>query len=51
MTGDAADELFSTGNYSKVQAITRVEDRSLQPGPVARQARDLYWQFAKTQPV
>jgi branched-chain amino acid aminotransferase len=47
----AADEVFTTGNYSKVQAITRVEDRRLQPGPIARKARELYWAFARTQPV
>lgn len=47
----SADEAFSTGNYSKVQAITRIEDRQLQPGPIARKARELYWEFAKTQPV
>jgi branched-chain amino acid aminotransferase len=47
----AADEVFTTGNYSKVQAITRLEDRRLQPGPIASKARELYWAFARTQPV
>ena len=42
----AADELFTTGNYSKVSPITRIEDRELQPGPVFRRARELYWDFA-----
>ncbi len=41
-----ADEVFSTGNYAKVFPITRVEDRDLQPGPIFRRARDLYWEFA-----
>lgn len=41
-----ADEVFSTGNYSKVVPVTRVDDRSLQPGPVFRRARELYWDFA-----
>jgi branched-chain amino acid aminotransferase len=41
-----ADEVFSTGNYAKVFPITRVEDRDLQPGPVFRRARELYWEFA-----
>lgn len=41
-----ADELFSTGNYSKVVPITRVDDRELPPGPVAARARALYWEFA-----
>lgn len=42
----AADELFSSGNYSKVVPITRVEDRDLQPGPAYHLARRLYWDFA-----
>jgi len=42
----AADEIFSTGNYSKVSPITRFEQRNLQPGPVYRRARELYWEFA-----
>lgn len=41
-----ADELFSTGNYSKVVPINRIDDRHLQPGPVAARARELYWDFA-----
>jgi branched-chain amino acid aminotransferase len=41
-----ADEVFSTGNYSKVSPITRVEQRELQPGPYFRRARELYWEFA-----
>ncbi|HTO82324.1 MAG TPA: branched-chain amino acid aminotransferase [Methylomirabilota bacterium] len=41
-----ADEVFSTGNYAKVYPITRVEDRDLQPGPMYRRARELYWTFA-----
>jgi branched-chain amino acid aminotransferase len=43
---EAADEIFSTGNYTKVSPITRIDERSLQPGPVARRARELYWDFA-----
>jgi len=42
----AADEVFSSGNFSKVVPVTRVGDRSLQPGPMYRKARDLYWAFA-----
>jgi branched-chain amino acid aminotransferase len=41
-----ADEVFSTGNYSKVMPINRVDERSLQPGPLYRKARELYWEFA-----
>ncbi len=41
-----ADEVFSTGNWAKVAPITRVEQRTLQPGPVMQTARELYWDFA-----
>ena len=41
-----ADEIFSTGNYGKVQPVSRIEDRELQPGPVYQRARDLYWVYA-----
>lgn len=43
-----ADELFATGNYAKVRPCTKIEDRELQPGPVATRARELYFEFAKT---
>ena len=42
-----ADEVFSTGNYSKVMPVTIIEHRSLQPGPIAAKARELYWAYAK----
>jgi branched-chain amino acid aminotransferase len=41
-----ADEIFATGNTIKVRAVNRVDDRSLQPGPFYRRARELYWDFA-----
>jgi branched-chain amino acid aminotransferase len=41
-----ADEIFSTGNHSKVVPVTRIEERNLQPGPVAKLARELYWEWA-----
>lgn len=47
----AAEEVFSTGNLGKVLPVTRVEDRDFQPGPVFRTARELYFDFAKTQTV
>jgi branched-chain amino acid aminotransferase len=46
-----ADELFSTGNHSKVVPITRIEERHLQPGPVAQKARELYWDWAHSAPA
>jgi branched-chain amino acid aminotransferase len=41
-----ADEIFSSGNHSKVVPVTRIEDRHLQPGPIAAKARKLYWDWA-----
>jgi branched-chain amino acid aminotransferase len=43
---ESADEIFSSGNYGKVMPVTRIGERSLQPGPFYRQARELYWQYA-----
>ena len=43
---DDADEIFSTGNFAKVQPVTRYEQRELGPGPIFRRARQLYWAFA-----
>jgi len=42
----SADEIFSTGNFTKVSPVTRIDDRNLQPGPFYRKARKLYWAFA-----
>jgi branched-chain amino acid aminotransferase len=44
----SADEIFSTGNYSKVAPVTRIDDQDLQPGPFYRRARALYWEFARS---
>jgi branched-subunit amino acid aminotransferase/4-amino-4-deoxychorismate lyase len=41
-----ADAIFFSGNYSKVMPINRIDTRSLQPGPLYRKARELYWAFA-----
>ena len=42
----AADEIFISGNYSKVMPVLRIDARDLQPGPFYRKARELYWDFA-----
>jgi branched-chain amino acid aminotransferase len=41
-----ADEIFISGNYSKVMPVLKIDDRDLQPGPFYRKARELYWAFA-----
>jgi len=42
----SADEIFSSGNYSKVMPVNRIDERSLQPGSLYRKTRDLYWEYA-----
>lgn len=41
-----ADEIFSTGNYSKVVPVTKIDDRALPFGPIYTKARELYLAFA-----
>jgi len=41
-----ADEIFSTGNFSKVTPVTRIDERTVAPGPFYMKARELYWAFA-----
>jgi branched-chain amino acid aminotransferase len=43
---EAADEIFATGNYSKVVPVTRIGDRTLPFGPLYKRAREMYWAFA-----
>lgn len=43
---ETADEIFATGNASKQQPVIRIGERSLQPGPLYRKARELYWAYA-----
>ena len=45
-----ADEIFSSGNFAKLSAITRIDARDLQPGPVYRRAAALYREFAHSCP-
>jgi branched-chain amino acid aminotransferase len=44
-----ADEVFITGNLSKIVPVRQFEDREYQIGPVARKARALYWDWAHAQ--
>ena len=43
---ETADEIFATGNYSKVVPATRIGDRPLPFGRIYAKARELYWAFA-----
>ena len=42
-----ADELLSTGNYSKLLPCIRLDDRDFQPGPLFQKARELYFDFVE----
>jgi len=44
----AADEIFTSGNYSKVLPVHRLDDRQLQTGPVTARARELYFDWARS---
>jgi branched-chain amino acid aminotransferase len=48
---DDCDEMFTTGNAGKVQPVSRYESRDLQPGPIARQAHELYMAYSRTQRI
>lgn len=41
-----ADEVFMSGNMSKVTPVTALEDTQYQVGPVARRVREMYWDWA-----
>lgn len=41
-----ADEIFLTGNASKITPVTQLDARSFDANPVAQRARELYWDFA-----
>ena len=43
-----ADEIFSTGNFGKVQFVTKLDQRRFESGKIGQRARELYWEFAFT---
>jgi branched-chain amino acid aminotransferase len=43
-----ADEIFMSGNISKVTPVVKFEQCDYENGPVSTQARELYWQWAKS---
>jgi branched-chain amino acid aminotransferase len=45
----SAQEVFSTGNHGKVVPVRRIEDREWPIGPITSRARELYFDFARTQ--
>lgn len=43
---ETADEVFLTGNMSKLTPVTAFDDRQYQIGPLSRRVRDMYWDWA-----
>ncbi len=43
-----ADEVFMTGNMNKITPVTALEDTQYQVGPIARRAREMYWDWAES---
>ena len=41
-----ADEVFLTGNMSKVVPVSQFDETHYQRGPIAAKARELYWEWA-----
>ncbi len=46
-----ADEVFLSGNMMKVTPVTAFEDTQYEIGPITRRARDLYWDWAASEPL
>ncbi|MER5172703.1 branched-chain amino acid aminotransferase [Thioclava sp. GXIMD2076] len=46
-----ADEVFLTGNFSKVQYVKAFDDVSYEYGPLTRKARELYMDWATSCPL
>ena len=42
----SADEVFLTGNMTKITPVTAFDNVQYQVGPIARRARELYWDWA-----
>ncbi|MDO6484808.1 branched-chain amino acid aminotransferase [Shimia thalassica] len=44
-----ADEVFLSGNMSKITPVTAFDDRQYQVGPVTRRVREMYWDWAHSE--
>ncbi|WIY26197.1 branched-chain amino acid aminotransferase [Parasedimentitalea psychrophila] len=45
---ETADEVFTSGNMSKVTPVTAFDDCQYQIGPVTKQLREMYWDWARS---
>ena len=46
---EEAEEVFMTGNMTKIMPVTAFEDKNYQVGSIAKLARDLYWDWSRSQ--
>ena len=46
---EEADEVFMTGNMTKIMPVTAFEDKNYQVGSIAKLARELYWDWSRSQ--
>lgn len=46
---ESADEIFLSGNMSKVTPVTAFDDVNYQVGPVTRRVREMYWDWAHSE--
>ncbi len=46
---EEADEVFMTGNMTKIMPVTAFEEKNYQVGSIAKLARDLYWDWSRSQ--
>lgn len=46
---ETADEVFMSGNFSKVTPVTAFDDTNYQVGPVTRKVREMYWDWAHSE--
>ena len=44
-----ADEVFMSGNMSKVTPVTAFDDTNYQVGPITRRVREMYWDWAASE--
>ena len=45
---EAADEIFLSGNMTKVTPVSAFEENQYQIGPVTRRVREMYWDWARS---
>ena len=46
-----ADEVFMSGNMSKVTPVSEFDGTQYQVGPITRRVREMYWDWALSEAV